>query len=214
MNLLTRLSPLALVMPLLIACTSHVETGGGGGSGGASCPAPSPGLCPPSVECIDGHEQTGQALCEDGQWVCAQVTCDIDAGCTGSLGTTCVGGQIASFCCPADVPCAVPVFCDLGNGTCVDGEPCPVYPDAGTQPCSAGPIEATDYDQACAVDSDCTPVYSGPLCDVCFCPTAAIAQSALASYQSAIAASGAVSLPCNCPDFPNPVCAMGVCVLP
>jgi hypothetical protein len=45
-------------------------------------------------------------------------------------------------------------------------------------------IDATHYSQTCSVDGDCSPVYSGQLCDACRCPNAAINTSDLARYNA------------------------------
>lgn len=214
MNVLLRWSPLALLMPLVVACTSHVETGGtGGGGGGASCPAPSPGLCPPSFTCVDGFQRTGQASCEDGQWVCGEVACDTDAGaCDGSLNEYCSGGQIASYCCPAGAPCADSMFCDLGGGACVADTTCSDVDDGGAPPCS-GAIDASDYDQSCTTDADCVAVYTGSVCGGCFCPNGAVGSKGFAAYQTDWNAYGPPASVCFCPLLPTPVCTGGVCTM-
>lgn len=52
--------------------------------GGAGCKSreclPNPGVCPPTLTCIDGYRRTGAASCDDGQWVCGRVACVADAG--------------------------------------------------------------------------------------------------------------------------------------
>jgi hypothetical protein len=212
MNQLLRLSALALVVSGMAACATHVEGGGGGGGGGGSgCPAPDPGMCLPSTACVDGLQQTGEASCVDGQWVCAQAVCD---GCTGSTSQYCSGGQLSSLCCPAGAPCAASQpFCDLGGGACVAGSTCDEL-DGGPPACTGLVISAGTYDQSCAGDADCAPVFQGDVCSQCWCPNAAINQSALSAYTAALNASGPSTVICNCPAYPPPVCAAGVCTLP
>jgi hypothetical protein len=167
-------------------------------------------MCAPSV-CVNGVQQTGEASCVDGAWVCQEASCGTT--CNGSLGQQCASGKIQPFCCPPDAPCAPMIFCDLGNGDCIADTTCDEV-DGGSG-CSAGAIDATSYDQACTADADCSPVYSGSLCGACFCPNAAVAGSALAQYQADFAASGAGPGVCFCPEIPAPICgASGLCTLP
>ena len=208
----------AVLALALGACAGHVEAGdGAGGGGGGACPAPGPGMCAPTL-CVDGYQRTGQATCQGGEWVCTQAACELGAGgsgtggCSGSGEQMCVQGQLQPFCCPAGAPCADQIFCDLGGGACVAGVTCDQL-DGGA-PCTGGTIQASSYDQSCVADGDCAPVYQGDLCSSCFCPNAAIAQSALAKYQADFAASGHGPDTCFCPDFPPPVCQGGVCVMP
>ena len=82
-----------------------------------------------------------------------------------------------------------------------------------------GSVEAKHYDQACTQDSDCVPVYSGPLCQACDgCPNAAINSSARAAYEKDVAGISASCPPrpqVNCSPCYPPVarCATGSCVL-
>ena len=103
------------------------------------------------------------------------------------------------------------MFCDLGNGACIDG-PCPVYADGGV--CAGGTISAASYDQACNVAADCVAVYQGDLCGGCLCPNAAINQAAHPAYSAVLANLLPPVVPCDCPDIPPPVCQAGTCVLP
>jgi hypothetical protein len=202
----------------VVACGVQVQSGGGGAGtgGGAACPAPTPGLCPPELNCVNGQKRNGEATCENGAWVCTEVTCSSgtggsggSGGCNGSLGTYCSGGQIATYCCPEGAPCAASAYCDLGGGACVDN-PCDEV-DGGA-PCTAGSIQASQFDQTCNGDADCTGVYQGSLCSMCFCPNAAINQKALQAYQSDFTPGGPST--CFCPAFPAPVCTNGVCTVP
>jgi hypothetical protein len=52
---------------------------------------------------------------------------------------------------------------------------------------SGGPgtvVHATDYNQKCMVDGDCTAVYDGDLCSACLCKNAAINSADAARYQT------------------------------
>jgi hypothetical protein len=118
--------------------------------------------------------------------------------------------MITSSCCPPGAPCPLGgTFCDLGGGACVGGVTCAEL-DGGT--CAT--IEASHYDQSCATDTDCLAVYQGSLCSNCFCPNAAISQTALPAYQSNFAASGPHPGICDCPLIHSPVCSAGACTLP
>jgi len=39
----------------------------------------SPGVCPPTLTCVDGFRRTGASSCEDGRWICDRVACVSDA---------------------------------------------------------------------------------------------------------------------------------------
>ena len=215
MNARLGLAALLLAFTTTFACAPRIvqEGSGGTGSGGSSsCPATNPGMCAPTACGANGYQQTGEASCVNGSWVCAQATCDPNEGCVGGEGQQCVNGQITSWCCPAGDPCDVPLFCDLGNGTCIDGVPCDEL-DAGA-PCDKPTILASSYDQSCNVDSDCAAVFSGSLCSTCTCPNATISQDAMAAYQADVAAAGPGPQDCFCPVSPTPSCNGGVCTVP
>ncbi len=53
------------------------------------CPAPTPGTCAPSQDCVGGVKRTGQASCVGGAWVCDEVAC---GGAGGAGGTGGAGG--------------------------------------------------------------------------------------------------------------------------
>jgi hypothetical protein len=81
-----------------------------------------------------------------------------------------------------------------------------------------GTIRASDYDQTCAVDSDCVAVDEGDLCvpNHCDCGSAAISAGAQAQYELDYSAKLSV-VPaghCPCPPEANPLCDHGVCSLP
>jgi hypothetical protein len=203
---------LASLIALLTACGARVD-----GSAAGNCPAPTPGLCAPSIDCpADGHRRTGQASCVEAQWVCAEELC-ADAGpdaasdagsCNGAFIAQCNAGRVGGFCCPPGAPCAAPQpFCDLGGGACVDGD---CTADGG---CLKGSLAARDYDQACNVDADCTGVYEGTICSMCRCPNAAIAASAHAAYLADYAAKTPGPSTCACATNAAR-CDAGRCTLP
>jgi hypothetical protein len=77
-------------------------------------------------------------------------------------------------------------------------------------------ISASNYDQSCKTDKDCTSVGEGNACDPCsWCPAAAINVSALSKYESDIADGPAGSLDmngnCNCFGVADPMCCSGTC---
>lgn len=107
-------------------------------------------------------------------------------------------------------------------------EPCPcdVLPSIelippGTTPESyqppAGSIRASDYDQTCSKDTDCTETFEGIIqSGACHCPNAAINQKASDTYQADFYAkrpTGFFLYQCDCSCFGAPVCQAGVCTL-
>jgi|SRR5580704_8271896 hypothetical protein len=91
------------------------------------------------------------------------------------------------------------------DATAVDAAPCSV-------------VVASDYDQSCAVDTDCVQVAEVPACPVspmlCYsCPLATINGSAIARYRAAFSADmgGALPTACNCPEIGYPCCRSGLC---
>jgi hypothetical protein len=91
-----------------------------------------------------------------------------------------------------------------GTSTASDGD----GSDAATVDANAQIVQASDYDQSCATDTDCVSVTEGNIChpSVSQCPNAAISQSAFAQYQADVdqaltycddpSACGFVSPPC------------------
>lgn len=125
------------------------------------CPAPSPGLCPPSITCVDGFMRTGAASCVAGAWVCAQTACSDDGGATdaGADGAT-------DAACPTTIPGLCPPsntcvdgYQQTGGADCVDGawvckkEPC--GEDAGSDGGCAGGL--ISYCNAGTIDGYCCP---------------------------------------------------------
>jgi hypothetical protein len=85
-------------------------------------------------------------------------------------------------------------------------------------------IQASNYDQSCAVDSDCVMVTSGDYCDAgtptaheCFCGGSAINVDAQPQFSADVAktpiGSGAVQIPgpCGCPPQLRTCCQAGKC---
>jgi hypothetical protein len=158
--------------------------------------------CPPGGFCVT-HD-----YCELGGGACSQGVCPADAGaCVGLPITYCGAGTIQTLCCPPGAPCVAPgTFCDLGGGRCSDGA-CDA--DAG---CAKGSIHASSYDPSCALDADCTSVFDGDLCGLCFCPNAAINARGRAQWQSDFEAHHPAPGTCSCPFLGTPKCAAGTCV--
>ena len=209
--------PLGFAFPvalLLAACGARIEPL----ASDAGCPPPSPGLCAPQLDCVDGARRTGQASCVDGAWACATEPCTPDAGsdgasdgaCQGYAFPYCDGARVQLACCPPGADCAPPQsYCDLGGGACTMGG-CPA--DAGS--CSTAKISASSYDQSCTQNADCVAVWDGSVCTNCRCPNAAINRSALPQYQSDLAAMHPTPSICDCPAFPPPTCLSGTCTTP
>jgi hypothetical protein len=89
------------------------------------------------------------------------------------------------------------------SGRCPNGNVC-------------GTIQASDYDQKCSADSDCTGVTEGDLCTIeCDnCTNATINVNAQMQYQTDFAKKLSEPSVCPCPFGPTPVCKSGVCGLP
>lgn len=84
----------------------------------------------------------------------------------------------------------------------------------GCEPCEV--VLASDYDQSCTYDSDCTEVGQVSACPAGACDgcaSAAVNNSAAAAYQSALSSAlSGVSGLCNCPcDAGFAVCRAGKC---
>ena len=89
----------------------------------------------------------------------------------------------------------------LAIGGCPNGNVC-------------GTIKASDYDQTCATDTDCTTVFEGNLCaPTCQCANAAINVGAAAQYEADFAKKVSVPETCPCPLGSPPRCNRGVCQL-
>jgi hypothetical protein len=115
---------------------------------------------------------------------------------TGTTGTTPTA--------PSSAPTTPPWTFD-GDACCSDTAPVCVD------------VEATDFSQSCAQDSDCTPVFSGSICngaaESCTCPNSAIATSALDAYEAATSLPGTPTVACSCPAIPEPRCVANRCAM-
>jgi hypothetical protein len=106
-----------------------------------------------------------------------------------------------------DAMCSIPYAGDAGTG---------VLPDAGGAP-ACTTVVASDYDQSCAVDTDCVAVGEVTQCPASpcdGCPSEAINASAMAKYETAIApdfASEPSGQHCSCPCEGGAVCRNGKC---
>jgi hypothetical protein len=116
-----------------------------------------------------------------------------------------------------------PAECAAAGGQCEEGAVCGLALGTHFGPCGPGGtvccldvvcpadatvqiIEASDYDQSCAVDSDCAEIYVGNGCSCelsCRASPAAINMAALQQYTSDVAK---FRMPCGCPP-PPPPCA-------
>lgn len=142
--------------------------------------------------------------------VMAACTPHVEGGAGGSGGGTGCPAPTPGQCLPSDS--CIDGLHQNGQASCEDGQwvcievPCG---DCGKT------ILAADYDQSCASDADCAPVYEGNLCSACRCPNATVNQQALPAYDAALATvkpqEGEV---CSCPFFGAPVCSAGKCVMP
>jgi hypothetical protein len=76
-----------------------------------------------------------------------------------------------------------------------------------------GTIQASDYDQTCTKDADCTSVTDGNLCTIgCTnCPNATINMNALSQYSADFSKKLSGPRDCPCPLGPAPVCNSGTC---
>lgn len=194
-----------------------------------------------STKCSAGN--TSGAVCTDGAWSfgkglfpCGPTTpvpCDDGTGRKDCCPYTPMSGDGCSF-----GPDACWTKCSGGftsQASCTDGNwtlghglfPC--GPDASTASeddagassmctgASAKRIQASDYDQMCALDSDCVAVGEGEVCQACAlaCPTAAINKKDKSHYTSDVehakwvAPSG--STVCRCPALHAPCCIGGTC---
>jgi len=71
--------------------------------------------------------------------------------------------------------------------------------------CGSGTvISSGSYDQSCATDVDCTPVFQGDSCNVCGCPNTAINKAQVTRYETDLQ-----SLRTKC--GPTPAVACGPC---
>jgi len=104
--------------------------------------------------------------------------------------------------------CCIDHVCIAGQGAENEALACD-DPDAQV-------IQASNYDQSCATDSDCVPVAEGTRCHPGgggWCPTAAIRTSALAQYQADVfksSANACIALG-FCPNYAGPCCHAGTC---
>jgi hypothetical protein len=136
-----------------------------------------------------------------------------DGGAPGIDGSACVaaGGYCTSepFCVAnGDQPCGPTMDC------CFDTI---CAPEA-----SIPPIQASNYDRSCAVDSDCVAVAEGDVCTPCGvgCKNAAINVAARAQYQADVDRAFAATLParnecvttCRYYNSQGPCCLSGQCV--
>jgi len=225
----------ALSGPFLLLCTC-------GGRVDSSTPPSPPETPDAAAGClVDGvayangagmSEGCNSCGCIDGTWSCTTLDCPPavqdsgapetlpqDAAPAGCLfdGVTHANGATWKLDCNW---CS----CENALASCTIAECPPPLMDSGTPSDDAGgrpdandprcQILASNYDQSCTFDSDCTPVAEGNACiGGCHCPAgAAINRSSLAQFQndwSRLAAPSAGF--CGCPaSFPG-CCVQGKC---
>jgi hypothetical protein len=77
-----------------------------------------------------------------------------------------------------------------------------------------GTIKASDYDQTCVIDADCTAVTEGDMCTGCTnCPNASISVRAEAQYEGDLKEKVSAQRICACATGPAARCKAGVCTL-
>lgn len=216
--------------PLLVVAWTLLECGCGGaaatsvGQDGGSTPTvvTASGLatsCSTNDDCVSVYFGD----------VCGLLSCVPNAAIASSAETTYQNAfnAAASHCPPVDFggSCAnVQTITTCASGTCtlttcpglaVSDHACNArVSDAGYGPCAISP---SNYDQSCAVDSDCTLVTTGDYCGVdCLCSTASINVSALAAFNAVVATTPVglrVAYPgdCPCPAVIGPCCRQGQC---
>jgi hypothetical protein len=115
--------------------------------------------------------------------------------------------------CSAHFQGGLAVYC-CTQGACIFGEA------ANSSSCGnpdAQFIQASDYDQSCATDSDCVPIAAGDFCHPNpGCSNAAINKSALARYQADIAktyGAGSCTALSSCGFSQGPCCRQGTCLM-
>jgi len=113
---------------------------------------------------------------------------------------------------PGTCFCGAPAPLGCVNHVC-QAEP-PVEIDAG--PPDAGAcvnIDLSTYDVSCKVDSDCTQITSGEVCDRnCACGGSAVNVDGLSRYQQELQGAG-TGPACSCPAFGVPRCIATKCTL-
>ncbi|MGA7119673.1 MAG: hypothetical protein WBY94_06220 [Polyangiaceae bacterium] len=113
--------------------------------------------------------------------------------------------------CAAHIVFGLQVYCCIDH-VCIEGQAAESLscddPDAQV-------IQASNYDQSCATDSDCVAVGEGNFCypGAGRCPSAAIRKSAIGQYQADVAKTWAAACIVTgfCPGFEGPSCQAGMC---
>jgi hypothetical protein len=136
---------------------------------------------------------------------CSEAAPKVGAGCSVP-GLTCqyitgppplVSEFVTSYCCDG-TRCAWAI--EQGNG-CPNGNTC-------------GSIRASEYDQSCAVDSDCVTEPEGNFCGSNHCTNCAgavVSVKAQALYEADLASKISTPFICPCPPGPSAVCNNGRC---
>jgi hypothetical protein len=165
------------------------------GACSSSSPGKAEGLC------------NGAGLCADGSVEAATVVADArgdgPVACASRFDCSSLSPLFAPSSDQNLVPCCMDNVCRLEtfDGDCTDA--------------SAQIIQASNYDQSCATDTDCIGVAEGNFCypGATNCPTATISKSANAQYQADVAKTRAASCyaPGSCGGDFGPCCVGGMC---
>jgi hypothetical protein len=113
--------------------------------------------------------------------------------------------------CAAHVVLGLQVYCCIDH-VCIEGH---AAESLSCDDADAQVIQASNYDQSCATDSDCVAVGEGNFCypGAGRCPSAAIRASASGQYQADVAKTWAVACIAigSCPAWGGPHCLDGMC---
>lgn len=211
--------------------TGGVAGGSAGGAGGATAAGGAAGHVDAGLACgvirASDYDQSCNTTLD-----CALVfegdTCTALCSCPNApINHIAAQGYHPVFAHPNVCDCAMlpPPWCIDGVCTRCPASGCPAkdggasgaggsggaLPDAGRDAPACGVIRASDFDQSCNLDSDCTGIVQGDTCTMqCDCVDGAISKAALDKYYSVFVPAPYV---CPCPMFGVPRCAGGVCTL-
>ena len=197
--------------------TSAGASGAASGSSSASSGISSSGSSQPM--CVDIDLSTYDQSCQSpsdcivvaggrhcvGQCLCGGATVNRSEG---ARYQSAIAGLSPGVCgCPAEVsPSCLGNRCTLCSGTASDPPECAVT-DGG----ACVEIVPTNFDQSCAVASDCVEIVPGTVCpDTCPCGGATIASKDLGRYQALTA--GLLHGECPCPFLGTPTCVQNQCI--
>ena len=216
----------------------HGASSGGGSSGGLGASGAASGQSAASnaaSQCLLSASSLSQCPQDPGSATCETGTCGLDRLPTGTAcltGYSCAMaiapvagcGRIDGYVCTCVGGTWSCVDCWLGTVSCEEAGSS--TNDAGTSTdanmdtdSAACEISASNYDQSCTEDTDCTEVTSGDYCspNLCECGGSAVNVGATDQFNADIAkasmgidASSRFECPCVGPLFP-PCCFQGQC---